>query len=170
MNNIHIITFGNSQTFCLRVIPNTDYHTGIYLCNFALFLNEQPLGRIEQESSLGVCLNGIKNALFRAKAINTEYFKNLTNAQILRTLDDASSDFGLLRLSLGDDFDDFTLMLYYKANNVVNFLWKLEESPFFSYSMYKKETVYSAEFEVGDVLECVQDAQAWLKAQMHSAD
>lgn len=160
-----MLRFGDPEKIAIDVVPNLDHVNGIYLCNFLLHINGKSLGQLEQQSSLGVLINGFEKGLARASLINIKHFEILSDEQILSTLNDDDLDYYLLRLSLGDDFDDFSMMLYYKTAEIIRILWQLSDSPFFDYTSYEKGLIYSAELNLSDVVSCLEATKYWLKQQ-----
>lgn len=160
-----MLRFGDPEKIAIDVVPNSDHVNGIYLCGFLLHINGKSLGQLDQRSSLGVLVCDFEYTLVRASLINVKYFEGLSDAQILSARYDDDLGYELLGLCLGDDFDDFSMMLYYKSAEVVRILWQLRDDPFFEYPFYEKGRVYSAELNLSDVVSCLAATKAWLRKQ-----
>lgn len=109
-----------------------------------LWIEDEYIGTLDDSQSLGIvsyqlCELARRLNLLKFLKESSDSTEDIFNKLLLESS-------GKHLVSLGDNFDDFCILVY-TSNEKLNFIWKLESEPFFNYPEYGNE-IKSGEVEV----------------------
>ncbi|GLS05555.1 hypothetical protein GCM10007860_27110 [Chitiniphilus shinanonensis] len=126
------LLFGDKQIFAIELASDEDLIGGVG--RVLLWLGGEYVGTFDDTSIHSLVLAQLKSVF--SKRLDGDYLRGEAVCQMYDLIKSEKIEgAGQYFLSLGDSFDDFSIVVFLKGEEVV-FLWKLLDKPFFEYKNY----------------------------------
>ena len=109
-----------------------------------LYISGHRIGNWEDENIIGVFLTQLKGIL-NLEDNNKSTFKNISFEQIKTDFENRNnySEIGLVPKFLGENFDDYFIVLY-KQSGKLSFIWRYVDEPSKKYEDYSKDILIAS--------------------------